>query len=193
MNWFSRGKREEDLGEELRHHLEKQVEANLASGMTPDEARRQAALQFGAVESVKEFCREQRSGFWLETFWADVRYALRVMRKNPGFAAIAIFTLALGIGANTAIFSVVYAVLLKPLPYPAPNQLVVVFDAKPQEGVNFTGVSYMDFEDVRAQNNVFTELAGNQEHDLTVTGRGEPFVADTAVVTAGLFDVLQVA
>jgi len=193
MSWFSRRNWEQDANEELRFHIEQQTAANIAAGMSPKEARRQAALQFGAVEGVKENCREQRSGFWLETLIADARYALRVMRKNPGFAAIAILTLALGIGANTAIFSVVYAVLLKPLPYPAPNQLVVVFDAKPQEGVNFTGVSYMDFEDVRAQNNVFTELAGNQEHDLTVTGRGEPFVADTAVVTAGLFDVLQVA
>ena len=191
--WFRRSDWERELSEEMRHHFEKQVAANLATGMSPDEARRQASLQFGAVEGVKENCREQRSGFWLETLIADARYALRVMRKNPGFAAIAILTLALGIGANTAIFSVVYAVLLKPLPYPAPNQLVVVFEAKPQEGVDFTGVSYMDFEDVRAQNSVFTELAGNQEHDLTVTGRGEPFVADTAVVTAGLFDVLQVA
>ena len=193
MSWFSRKKWEQDANEELRFHVEQQTAANIAAGMSLEEARRQATLQFGAVEGVKENCREQRSGFWLETLIADARYALRVMRKNPGFAAVAILTLALGIGANTAIFSVVYAVLLKPLPYPAPNQLVVVFDAKPQEGVNFTGVSYMDFEDVRAQNNVFTELAGNQEHDLTVTGRGEPFVADTAVVTAGLFEVLQVA
>jgi putative ABC transport system permease protein len=190
MNWFSRGKREEDLSDELRHHLEKQVEANLASGMTPDEARRQAALRFGAVESVKESCREQRSGFWLETFWADVRYALRVMRKNPGFAAIAIFTLALGIGANTAIFSVVYAVLLRPLPYPDSNQLVVLFDAKPQEGVEETGTSYTNFEEWRAQNTVFSEMAGNQGHDLTVTGRGEPFVAVTGVVTPEVFAVL---
>ena len=193
MSSFSRKKWEQDANDELRFHIEQQTSANIAAGMAPDEARRQAALQFGAVEGVKEDCREQRRGFWLETLIADARYALRVMRKNPGFAAIAILTLALGIGANTAIFSVVYAVLLKPLQYPAPNQLVVVFQAKPQEGVDFTGVSYPDFQDWRAQNGVFTELAGNQEHDLTVTGRGEPFVADTAVVTAGLFDVLQVA
>ena len=162
MSWFSRKKWEQDANEELSFHVEQQTAANIAAGMSPEEARRQATLQFGAVEGVKENCREQRSGFWLETLIADSRYALRVMRKNPGFAAITILTLALGIGANTAIFSVVYAVLLKPLPYPAPNQLVVVFEAKPVEGVDFTGVSYMDFEDVRAQNGVFTELAGNQ-------------------------------
>src|SRR6202030_516490 len=142
MSWFSRKNWEQDANDELRFHIEQQTSANIAAGMAPDEARRQAALQFRAVEGVKEDCREQRSGFWLETFIADARYALRVMRKNPGFAAIAIITLALGIGANTAIFSVVYAVLLKPLPYPVPNQLVVVFQAKPQEGVDFTGVSY---------------------------------------------------
>ena len=193
VNWFSRKKWEQEANDELRFHIEQQTAAHIAAGMSAKEARRQATLQFGGVEGVKEDCREQRSGFWLDTFIADARYALRVMRKNPGFAAIAILTLALGIGANTAIFSVVYAVLLKPLPYPTPNQLVVMFDAKPQEGVDFTGISYPDFEDVRAQNGVFTELAGNQEHDLTVTGRGEPFVAPTAVVTAGLFDVLRAA
>src|ERR1700746_3027566 len=166
MNWLARKKWEQDANEELRFHIEQQTAANIAAGMSPEEARRQAALQFGAVEGVKENCREQRRGFWLETFIADARYALRVMRKNPGFAAIAILTLALGIGANTAIFTVVYAVLLKPLPYPAPKQLVVVFQAKPQEGVDFTGVSYPDFQDWRAA---------------------------PAVVTPGLFDVLQVA
>jgi len=192
MNRFSRKKWEQDANDELRFHIEQQSAANIAAGIPPDEARRQAALQFGAVEGVKEGCREQRRAFWLETLIADVRYALRVMRKNPGFTAIAILTLALGIGANTAIFSVVYAVLLKPLPFKNPQQLVAVFAAKPQEGVPKTGVSFPNFEEWRAQNTVFSELAGNQEHDLNVTGRGEPFVARTGVVTTEFFPLLAV-
>jgi predicted permease len=191
MSWFSRKNWEQDANDELRFHIEQQTSANIAAGMAPDEARRQAALQFGAMEGVKEDCREQRRGFWLETFIADARYALRVMRKNPGFAAIAILTLALGIGANTAIFSVVYAVLLKSLPYPNPSQLVIVFSSKPQEEVAKTGASYANFEDWRPQNTVFSEMGGDQAHDLTVTGRGEPFVANTSVVTPGIFAVLK--
>ncbi|MGH9745226.1 MAG: ADOP family duplicated permease [Candidatus Acidiferrales bacterium] len=190
--WFSRDKWETDASDELRFHIEQQAAANISAGMAPEEARRQATLQFGAAEGVKEDCREQRRGFWLETIWADARYALRVMRKNPGFAAIAILTLALGIGANTAIFSVVYAVLLKPLPFTNPQQLVAVFAAKPQEGVPKNGTSFPNFEEWRAQNTVFSELAGNQGHDLNVTGRGEPFVASTGVVTTEIFPLLGV-
>ena len=191
--WFSRKNWEGDLSDELRFHVEQQTKANIGAGMSPQEAKRQAALQFGAVEGVKEDCREERRGFWLETLWADVRYALRILRKNPGFAAIAILTLALGIGANTAIFSVVYAVLFKPLPYANPQQLVVVFSAKPQEGIAMTGVSYPNFEELRAQNHVFSELAANQQHDLTLTGRGEPFVVTTGVVTPEVFALLAQA
>jgi predicted permease len=190
MSWFSPKKWEKETSEELRFHIEQQTAANIAAGISPDEARRQAVLQLGAMEGVKEGCREQRRGFWLETLLADARYALRVMRKNPGFAATAILTLALGIGANTAIFSVVYAVLLKPLPYPNASELVLVLAAKPPED-DLTGTSFPNLEDWRAQNRVFSGLAGDQAHDLTVNGRGEPFVVNTSVVTPEIFAVLQ--
>jgi predicted permease len=190
MSWFSPKKWEKETSEELRFHIEQQTAANIAAGISPDEARRHAVLQLGAMEGVKEGCREQRRGFWLETLLADARYALRVMRKNPGFAATAILTLALGIGANTAIFSVVYAVLLKPLPYPNASELVLVLAAKPPED-DLTGTSFPNLEDWRAQNRVFSGLAGDQAHDLTVNGRGEPFVVNTSVVTPEIFAVLQ--
>src|SRR5260370_34862128 len=106
-----------------------------------------------------------------------------MLRKNPGFTAVVVLTLALGIGANTAIFSVVYAVLLKPLPYAQPEQLVTVFQAKPQEGVMGTGWSYANFAERRKQNHVFSEMGGSQFHQITLTGGGEPAGVKACIVT----------
>src|SRR5271167_1703119 len=123
--WFSRKKEwEQELHEELRFHLERQTAANIAVGMPAEEARRQAVLQLGALDGVKEDCREQRRGFWLESFYADVRHGLRILRKNPGFTAVAILTLALGIGATSSVFSAVDRILFRSLPYPQADQLV---------------------------------------------------------------------
>jgi hypothetical protein len=157
----------------------------------PDAARRAARgpPALGRSHQLRETHRELHGLPWIETLFQDLRYAFRVLRKNPAFTAVAVLTLALGIGANTAIFSVVYAVLLKPLPYANPDQLVIVFEEKLAEGITKNGSSYLDFVERREQNRSFRELAGTQTHNLTLTGRGEPSVVDTAVVTPELFSL----
>jgi putative ABC transport system permease protein len=189
---FRRIREEKLLDKELRFHLERQMAGNVAAGMSPEEARRRAQLEFGGLERVKEEVRDTRWESHLDTLFRDIRYALRTLRKAPGFTAVAVLTLALGIGANTAIFSVVYAVLLKPLPFTNPGQLFTAFQANTQQGIAETGCSYPNFEEWRAQNHVFSELAGILAHQLTLTGRGEPSVVNTSVVTPELFALLDV-
>jgi len=114
-----------------------------------------------------------------------------MLRKNPGFTLVAVLTLALGIGANTAIFSIVDAVLLRSLPYPDPDQLVLMFDVPLQQPAALSGFSYRDFTECREQNRVFSEMAGNSFHNLTLTGAGEPSIVNTAVVTPEIFPLLN--
>jgi len=188
---LGRSQMESEMDAELRFHMEAYADDLVREGVPRQEAMRRARLEFGGLDRAKEECREARGVTFVERLLQDVRYGLRTLAKAPGFTAVAILTLALGIGANTAIFSVVYAVLLKPLPFANPEQLVSVFEANPQEGVPVTAFSYMNLEEMREQNHVFSEMAGNQSHDLTLTGQGDPSTVHTAVVTPELFSLLE--
>jgi len=180
---------EQDFEHELETHLEMLTDENVRRGMAPEEAKRAARIRLGGLTQLRETNRELQGLPTIETLLQDTRFAFRMLRKNPGFTAVAVLTLALGIGANTAIFSVVYAVLLKPLPYTESGQLFNVFEVRPQDGITGTGWSYANFAELREQNRIFSEMAGSQKHQLTLTGRGEPSVVNTSVVTPELFSL----
>jgi len=190
--FFSPKKIDHEFQQELETHLDLATQENIRSGMRPEAAARAARIRLGGSTQLTETNRELRGLPILETCLQDMRYALRMLRKNPGFTAVAVLTLALGVGANTAIFSVVYAVLLKPLPYANPNELFTAFQANKQQGIAETGCSYLNYEEWRTQNHVFSELGGVLAHQLTLTGRGEPSVVNASVVTPEIFELLGV-
>ncbi|MBI5383195.1 MAG: ABC transporter permease [Verrucomicrobia bacterium] len=149
----------QEIDEELRFHLEQRTAENITAGMTPVEAAREARKRFGNLQSIREECRERRGASFGEATWQDIRYGLRTLWKNPGFTAVAVLTLALGIGANTAIFSVINGVLLRPLPYPEPDRLVTLWERNPQRGIEQERVSGPNYLDWCAQNSVFSSLS----------------------------------
>ncbi len=140
---------------------------------------------------TKEECRDARGVNRIQDFAQDLRYGFRMLRKSPGFSAAAVLTLALGIGANTAMFSIVDAVLLRSFPYPDPNELVLMFDVPLKRPDALSNISYRDFIAYRSQNRLFSEIAGNTFHDLTLTGAGEPSIVNTADVTPEIFSLLN--
>ncbi len=156
------------MNEEIEEHIALQTDENLRAGMPAGQARREALLKFGAAESIKEEYRDERGLPFIDNLLQDLRYGLRVLRKSPGFTAIAILTLALGIGANTAIFSFVYGVLLAPLPYHDASQLVVLNETTPRVGT--VSVSYPNFIDWRAQNHSFSEMVSVQQMNFNLSG-----------------------
>jgi putative ABC transport system permease protein len=189
--FIRRRKPADDLEEEIRSHIEMEEWENRASGMPPEEARYAALRRFGNVTLAQERSREMWGWQWLETLLQDVRYGLRQLRRNPGFTSVAILTLALGIGANTAVFSVVNAVLLRPLPFPNPGRLVSVTSTIQRTGSSGSA-SYPDFLDWRARNHVFDGMAAYRVDNFTLTGGETPLHVSAVVASADLFRILQV-
>jgi putative ABC transport system permease protein len=179
------GRFEQDLDEELRFHLEMETAANVERGLSPEEARREALLGFGGVEKVKEECRDEDRLRWIETLAQDLRYGARLLRRSPGFTAAAVLTLALGIGANTAVFSVADAVFLRPLPFAEPERLVAVWLNGPDHSV-----SQASFVELREASRSLADVAAYSGWGFTLTGSGEPEALQGARVSAGLFRLL---
>ena len=179
---------EGELDKELQFHLEQQTEENLALGMPRAEARRAALRRLGGMAQIQEECRDMRRTNYIENLWHDLHYALRMLAKSPGFTVVIVLTLALSIGANSAIFSVIDGVLLRPLPYPEADRIVRFF---------FHSATYprfplnpFDFRDFRTRNRSFDSLAGFTRGDLQLSGAGRPERFAGFRVTAGYFHVL---
>jgi predicted permease len=190
---FRRSVVESELDEEVRFHVERQAAANIAAGMPAEEARRAAMREFGGVEQVKEECREERRVNFFETMVQDVRYGLRTLRKNPGFAFFAVAVLALGIAASTAIFSIADAVLVRPLPYGNAERLVMVWEDAASYGFPHDTPSAGDFSDWKARNEVFEDMAAlSFSGSFNLTGSGNPAELRGKIVMANLFSVLGV-
>ncbi len=150
---FNKRRKDREVDDEIDSHLQLHIEDYLRLGLTPEEIRRHAMIKLGGMESAKEAYRDQRGLPWLETLWQDIQHGARMHRKNPGFTAVAVLTLALGIGTNTAIFSVVDADLLRPLTYPESGQLVSLSERGPDRSGG--SISYPNFTDWRNQQSVF--------------------------------------
>jgi putative ABC transport system permease protein len=178
---------EAELDDELRFHAERQLGKYLESGMTREEARRRVRLEFGGLDQVKENCRDARGVSLVETLRQDLRYGLRTLRKSPGFAAVALFTLALGIGANTAIFSVVYGVLLRPLPYRDSGRLAILNETNPRVGM--VSVSQMNFEDWRRQSHAFSGMASVYGVHFNLSGTNQPESISGIAVTPNFLTI----
>jgi predicted permease len=185
---FERSRVESETEEELRTHVGNRADDLERSGLTRAEAERRARIEFGTHEKFKEECREQLGGLWLETVWTDIRFGARMLRKSPGFTIAAILTLALGIGANTAIFSVVNAVLIRPLPYPDANRLTIIWS---QWGKETRGpASGPEMMELRKRCRSFDEIGGIWATTGTITGTAEPEQVRLAFTTADFLPLL---
>jgi putative ABC transport system permease protein len=190
---FNKQGKDRELDDEIESHIQMHIDDNVRSGMTPAEARRQAMIKLGGIESMKEAYRDQRGLPWLDTLWQDVRYGVRMLRKNPGFTAVAVLTLALGIGANTAIFSFVNAVLIRPLPFKDADRLVTLWERNPKQGYDQNLAATGTFLDWQEENRSFEAMAIFESNiGFAVTGQAEAEWITGARASANLLHVLGV-
>ncbi len=187
------GELDRGLNHEVRFHIEMETDKNIKLGMSPADARLKALRSFGPMEKHKEETRDARGVGTVETLLADLRYGARALFKHPGYALLAIMTLGLGIGANTAIFSVINGVLLKPLPYEHGDRLVIVQQSRPLSGQPQVGVAIAEYFDYRERaSNVFDGLVEYHQMNFDLINRGEPDRVNTGVVSHNFFDLLGI-
>ena len=179
------------MEEELRSHIEQRADDLERSGLERREAERLARIEFGSPERFKEECREAIAGNFIDTLIQDVRFSLRMLGKSPGFAAVAIMTMALCIGATTAIFSVVDATLLHPLPYPHSDQLVRIMDELPGVGARDVGMSEPEWQDLQ-HSAIFENVSPTWYDDNNLTGSAEPARVSLLIVAPNYFALLDV-
>ena len=189
-----RGKIESEMERELRFHLEMETSKNIRRGMSEEEARRAALLSFGGMEQTKENLRDARGLGWFEDLLHDFRYAIRTLRRRPGFAAVALLTLALGIGATTVMFTVINSVLLKPLPYPEPDRLLTLQEQidKPNQFGNLTPFAYLNFLDCKRESRAL-DMAAWRYSGGVISGNGVAEYVDGFQVSSELFSILGVS
>src|SRR5713101_4432770 len=192
LSLFRSGQVERELDEELRYHLERLVDDHVAAGLSPSDARYRALREMGGIDQRKEECRDARGLALVDSLRQDVTYALRALRKSPGFSAVAIISLAIGIGANTTIFTFVNAVLLRPLPYPESDQLVVLHEHKLDSGepLNVHPVNFMEW---RSRARSFKALTLVQTPPLNVMGSNGAEQIRRLLTTSELFQVFKVS
>ena len=190
MGFFRRKRSERDLAVEMESHLQMHIEDNLRAGMSAAEAKREALMKLGGIEQTKEIYRDRRGLPLLETFFQDLRFSFRMLRKNPGFTVVVLLTLALGIGATTAIFSVVYGVLLRPLPYTDSSRIMAVFEVNSKGG--WSHLADPNFDDFRDQNRSFQAIAKYNYYVLSVSGTSQPSRTTVASVSPDFLKVFGI-
>jgi len=191
-NLFGWRRQERELSAELDSYLKLLTEEKIQSGLSPEEAARAVRIEVGGIEQVKEQVRESQTGIWLQTAMQDLRYGIRVLAKNPGFTLLVLLTLALGIGANTAIFSAVYGVLLQPLPYLQGSQLVVLHQQATQTHLANVPFSVKEIEDYRNYSHTLDSLAEYHSMPFLLLDHNTAFRVQTGVVSSNYFEVLGV-